>query len=99
MDVIFVPLLNVLSMGLSLYWWAVIIYVIMSWLEQFDIINRYNPVVYNISSFLFRIVEPPLEKIRRFVPPISAIDISPIILILAIFFLQQILVMLTGKFI
>lgn len=98
MDIIFIPLLTVLYMALNLYWWAVIIYIIMGWLEQFEIINRYNPVVYNISSFLFRIVEPALIQIRRFVPFVGNIDLSPLVLILAIVFFQVMISSIIRKF-
>lgn len=98
MDIIFIPLLIVLSMALNLYWWAVIIYIIMGWLEQFEIINRYNPVVYNISSFLFRVVEPALVRIRRLVPLIGNMDISPLVLILIIVFFQTMIALITNKF-
>lgn len=99
MDIIFIPLLYVLSMALNLYWWAVVIYVILGWLEQFEIINRYNPFVYNVTSFLFRIVEPVLMSIRRILPNMGAIDFSPLVVILGIVFLQGIISMLTRKFV
>lgn len=99
MDVIIIPLLKVINMALNLYHWAVIIYVIISLLEQFNVINRYNQLVYNIHTVLFRLVEPALVIIRRFVPSLGAIDISPIILILGIAFLEMVIDMLTLKFV
>lgn len=99
MDVIIIPLLKVINMALNLYRWAVIIYVIISLLEQFNVINRYNQLVYNIHTVLFRLVEPVLVIIRRFVPSLGAIDISPIILILGIAFLQMVIDMLIPKFV
>lgn len=99
MDVIIIPLLNVIGMALGLYRWAVIIYVIISMLEQFNIINRYNQLVYNIHTVLFRLVEPALVPIRRIIPNLGMIDISPVALILLITFLEMVIGMLTLKFI
>ena len=98
MDVILIPLVNVILIALNLYWWAVILYVLLEWLEHFNVINRYNQFIYNFHTFLFRIVEPVLMKIRRFVPSIGTLDLSPIILILAIVFLQGVIAQLTLKF-
>lgn len=99
MDVIFIPLLTVISMALGLYRWAVIAYIIISFLEQFNIINRYNQIVYNIHTILFRLVEPALTPIRRIIPAFGAIDFSPLVLILTIVFIQMVIDMLTLKFI
>lgn len=98
MDIILIPLLNVVQIALSLYWWAVLLYVIIGWLEQFNVINRYNQFVYSMHTFLFRIVEPALLPLRRILPNLGAIDISPILLILIIHFLQGVLFMITAKF-
>lgn len=99
MDIIIVPLLSVLGMALSLYWWAVILYVIMGWLEQFGIVNRYNPFVYNVTTVLFRIVEPAFVVIRRFIPSIGMIDLSPVVLILIIAFFQIMIGRIGHKFV
>lgn len=99
MDVIIVPLLSVIAMALSLYWWAVVIYIILGWLEQFGIVNRYNPIVYNVTTVLFRIVEPALVVIRRIIPPIGMIDLSPVVLILIIVFFQIMIGRIGHKFV
>jgi YggT family protein len=97
MDIILFPLLSVIHMALSLYKWAVIIYVIINWLEQFNVINRYNQFVYTVHTFLFRIVEPALVWIRRVTPSLGSIDISPIILILILHFFMGVVEMLFSK--
>jgi YggT family protein len=84
-------------MALSLYWWAIVIYVIISLLEQFNVINPYNQFVYTVHSFLFRIVEPVLSRIRRFLPSLGTIDISPLILLLIIHFFQVMVTMIFVK--
>ncbi|WP_010298947.1 YggT family protein [Candidatus Odyssella thessalonicensis] len=99
MDIIILPLLSVVNIILNLYWWAVVVYVIISWLEAFDIINRYNPSVYNINAFLFRVVEPVLTPIRRFMPSLNGIDLSPLALIIGISFLQMVITRLMLKFV
>ena len=99
MDVIIIPLLSVLGMALNLYWWAVILYVVMGWLEQFGIVNRYNPVVYNITTVLFRVVEPALVVIRRFLPSMGMIDFAPVVLILIIAFFHIMISRIGHKFV
>ncbi|AIK96838.1 YggT family protein [Candidatus Odyssella acanthamoebae] len=99
MDIIILPLIYVINVVLNLYWWAVVIYLVMSWLEAFNIINRYNQAVYNLNAFLFRIVEPALIPIRRFLPNLSGIDLSPVILLVGISFVQMIINLLLLKFV
>jgi YggT family protein len=98
MDVILVPLVNVILIALNLYWWAVVLYVLLEWLEHFNVINRYNQFVYNMHTFLFRIVEPVLMMIRRVIPKMGTIDLSPIVLILLIVFVEGVIARLTLKF-
>ena len=85
-------------MALNAYWWAIVIFVLIEWLEQFNVINRYNNFVYGIHTFLFRIVEPALIPIRRIIPQLGGIDLSPLILIFIIYFIQGILIQLAIRF-
>ena len=98
MDIFFVPLLQIVLEALGIYKFFLIVYVIMGWLEAFNIINRYNNVVYMIQNFLFRIIDPVLVHIRRILPPISGIDLSPILLFFAIFFVQSVLTQILMRF-
>jgi YggT family protein len=91
MDVIVVPIIQVLNMALQLYLFAIIASAIISWLIAFDVINTTNRLVYTIVDFLWRITEPALRPIRQFLPNLGGIDISPIILILGIILVQNIL--------
>jgi len=91
MDVILIPIIHVISVALNLYLWCVIISAIMSWLVAFNVINTSNQFVYMIGNFLYRITEPVLRPIRRFLPNLGGIDISPVILILGIFLIQEFL--------
>lgn len=84
-------LLRTIDLALSLYWWILIAAAIFSWLYAFNVVNPRNPVVGAIGDFLYRITEPVLRPIRRLLPDLGGIDISPIILLLIIFFIQQLL--------
>jgi YggT family protein len=82
------PIQRLIYTLLDLYLWAVIISVIMSWLYQFNVVNRSNQFVNAIASFLYAATEPALRPIRRYVPSIGGMDVSPLVLILGISFLQ-----------
>lgn len=73
---------------LSLAWWIVIIHVIMSWLISFNVVNLYQPLVRQIWDGLTRLTEPVYRPIRNFLPSMGGLDLSPLIVLLAITFLQ-----------
>jgi len=85
------PLIQVLSLALTIYVYMVIGSAILSWLVHFGVLNTRNQVVSMIGEFLWRVTEPALRPIRRFMPNLGGIDISPIILILLIYFIQLVL--------
>ena len=85
------PLIRVAIIAVDLYIWIIIIGAILSWLVAFNIINTSNSIVYTIIDFLYRITEPALRPIRRLIPNFGGIDISPVILILVLIFLQMVL--------
>ena len=74
---------------LKLYSYVVIANVIISWLIAFNILNTQNRFVYSILDFTYRLTDPILNKIRRFLPNLGAFDISPIILLLLIWFIEM----------
>lgn len=82
-------LIQTVILALDIYWWIVIASAVFSWLYAFNVINSRNQFVDMISNFLYRATEPALRPIRRFLPDLGGIDISPIILLLAIFFVRQ----------
>ncbi len=86
------PLIGVILIALRLYMWAVIISVVLSWLVQFGVVNTSNQYVAMIGQFLWRLTEPALKPIRRILPNLGGIDISPIVLFLVIIFVQGLLV-------
>ena len=72
----------------SIYVWLLIASVVLSWLIAFNVVNTGNRFVYQIRDFLHRITEPLLRPIRSFLPNLGGVDVSPIVLILALHFLQ-----------
>ena len=74
---------------LKLYSYVVIANVIISWLIAFNILNTQNRFVYSILEFSYRLTDPILNKIRRFLPNLGSLDISPIILLLLIWFIEM----------
>jgi YggT family protein len=85
-------LLDVILVVLQIYVWLLIAAAILSWLIAFNVVNTHNQVVAVIGDFLYRITEPVLRPIRSFMPNLGGLDISPVILILIIFFLQSVIV-------
>ena len=79
-------ILGLIDTLVALYMWAMIFSAILSWLVAFNVVNTSNPVIYRIGDFLHRITEPVLGPIRRMLPNLGGIDISPIIVILLIQF-------------
>lgn len=84
-----VPVIEVVIAILDIYWWLVIIQAVVSWLIAFNIINTYSRPVAMVLDFLYRVTEPALRPIRQFVPVLGGLDISPIILLLVIWFLRM----------
>ena len=74
---------------ISLYIWILIINVIISWLVAFNVLNTSNRFVYSLLDVSYKLTAPPLNYIRRFLPNLGSIDISPIILILALMFFRN----------
>ena len=85
-------LLDVIMLILQIYVWLLIVAAILSWLVAFNVVNTRNQFVASIGEFLFRITEPALRPIRNILPNLGGIDISPVILILIIFFVQNVIV-------
>ena len=65
---------------------------ILSWLLAFNVLNTHNRFVYLLSDFLYRITEPALRPIRRVVPLLGGVDISPVVLILLLIFVQNLII-------
>ena len=84
-------LLNVILLALQLYTYLIIASAILSWLVAFNVVNTRNRAVYVIGDFLYRVTEPVLAPIRRIMPNLGGLDLSPIIVILIIFFIRNLM--------
>jgi len=76
---------------ITIYLWVIIINAILSWLVAFNILNTQNRFVFSILDATYKMTDPALNKIRRFIPTFGSIDVSPVILILLLMFLRNIL--------
>lgn len=84
-----IALLQTISMLLNLVWWVFLIMIIMSWLISFNVINTRNQFVAGVWRVVNAITEPILRPIRRIIPPMGGLDLSPIVVFVIIFFLQN----------
>ncbi len=85
------PFLWLVLTALDLYMWIVIIGVILNWLVAFNVVNTSNRFIYMIGDFTHRATEPALGRIRRFIPNLGGMDISPVVLILLLIFIQRLI--------
>ncbi len=76
---------------ISLYIWALIIHVVLTWLVQFNVVNTRNRFVYMVGNSLYWLTEPALRPIRRVLPHLGGVDISPIVLIIGLVFVRNLL--------
>ncbi len=86
-----IALVNLVSSVIGLYMWLLIGSVVLSWLISFNVVNTSNKFVYTVADFLYRITEPALRPIRRLLPNLGGIDISPVALIFLLFFARDLL--------
>ena len=87
MKSIFILLDNIIT----IYLWIIIINAILSWLVAFNILNTQNRFVFSVLDATYKLTDPVLNKIRRFIPTFGSIDISPVILILILMFLRNLI--------
>lgn len=81
--------LILIVMVLDIAWWVIIVHVIMSWLINFNVINLYQPFVRQVWDVLNRLTEPVYRPIRNILPNLGGIDLSPIVVLLAVIFLRN----------
>jgi YggT family protein len=89
-------LLWLIDTVITLYVWLLIASAVLSWLIAFNVVNLRNPIVMQLADFLDRVTEPALRPIRRVLPNLGGIDISPIILILLLYFARNLIFELFG---
>ena len=95
MEVIIGPLLHVILIAIELYMWILVIGVVLNWLVVFNVINSSNRFIYMVGDFCHRATEPVLGPIRRNLPNLGSLDISPLILILGLIFVKGVIIELT----
>ena len=83
--------LNLIDNVVSLYIWILFFSVIASWLINFNVINTSNRVVYMIVDALYKLTEPALRPIRRLLPNMGGLDLSPVVLILLLYFIRDLI--------
>lgn len=84
-----VPVIEVVIALLDIYWWVIIVSAIASWLIAFNVVNTYNRNVAMILDVLYRLTDPVLRPVRQILPNLGGIDVSPVIVLLAIWFLRM----------
>jgi YggT family protein len=85
------PFLWLISTLIQLYIWILIASAVLSWLVAFNVVNPHNNVVRTIGEALYRLTEPALRPIRNVLPSLGGLDISPVILIIILIFIQRLL--------
>jgi YggT family protein len=86
------PVIWLIVTILNIYVWILIATVILSWLVAFNISNRQNDIVRQVTYALYRLTEPVLGPIRRFLPDLGGLDISPVIAVLIVYFIRYLVV-------
>ncbi|MBL4748159.1 MAG: YggT family protein [Magnetovibrio sp.] len=91
MDVVLINLIKVLIVALNFYQYIILVNVALSWLVAFNVINTSNQFVRIIMDFTYRMTEPLYSRIRNILPNLGGIDLSPIIVLLGVYFVQGML--------
>ena len=89
-----VPVIDVVIVLINIYWWVILISAVMSWFIALGVINTYNRNVAMVGDMLYRLTEPVLRPIRRLLPNLGGIDVSPVIALLILWLIERELVQL-----
>ena len=87
-----ISLLGLIIQIINLFQFILVIYIITTWLVNFNIINTSNRFVYTIMDFMYRLCEPSLNIVRRYLPVFGSVDLSPIVVYLALWFVKSLLI-------
>ena len=85
-------IIDLLLLALQIYFWIIIATVVVSWLVVFDVLNTRNKWVFKLCNFLNQITNPLIVRLRKVVPPLGGVDLTPMIVIFGIYILQNILI-------
>ncbi|MCM2396343.1 YggT family protein [Rhizobium sp. S95] len=91
METRMLALFQTIDLALNLYTWILIASAIFSWLYAFNVINSSNSFVNSLGTFFYNVTEPVLRPIRKILPDLGGIDISPIVVLLLIFFIRSLM--------
>lgn len=97
MDAVLNSLMLVTYYALDFFKWIVIVNVVLSWLVAFNVINTTNQFVYMVMDFTFRMTEPLYRRIRAIMPNLGGIDLSPVVVLLGIMFVQSLISQAAGR--
>lgn len=86
-----ITLLQIVQVLLNVLWWIIVIQAVLSWLIAFNVINTYNDFVRNALYALDRMTQPIYRPIRKILPDLGALDLSPMVVLLAIYIIQRVL--------
>lgn len=89
---ILIRILSFISYLITLYTWIIIASVVLSWLMAFNVVNAYNPFVRSLWGALNAMTEPLLRPIRRVLPDLGGIDLSPLVLLLGVHFVRSVVI-------
>jgi len=92
------PIIALLLLLLDLYWWVVVIAVVVSWLVAFGVLNTYNHFARSVIRTLEALTEPVFRPIRRIITPLGGLDLSPLIVLIAIWFIEYVLLWAEAKY-
>jgi YggT family protein len=92
------PVFQLAMLLLNIYWWVVFVAVVVSWLVSFGVLNIHNPYARSAVRALYAVTEPLFRQIRKLIPDLGGIDISPMIVLIAIWFLQQVVIWLASRY-
>jgi YggT family protein len=92
------PFLWLISQLIWLYIYILIASAVLSWLIAFNVVNTRNDIVRGIASFLYAVTEPVLRPIRNMLPPMGGLDLSPLILMIGLIFLEKLIYWLYFSF-
>jgi YggT family protein len=89
MSAAIIPVIELISAVIQIFIWMLIVSAILSWLTAFGVVNRYNRVVATIGDTLYRLTDPILRPIRSILPNLGGVDVSPIVAILILTFIDR----------
>ena len=87
-------IIDLLLLALQIYFWIIIMTVVVSWLVVFDVLNTRNKLVFKFCNLLNAVTNPLILRLRKFIPPLGGVDLTPMIVIFGIYILQNLLVRL-----